>query len=181
MPVRPPLLGWSEFLGPTAKAARHGCPPNPHKTPGGFYFGIVTGTPCHLPGGPPLPHIIGILLEGKQVSPQNIKNYLTTLGDLRQYDRAFKFLWHMACQENLDLAKATPEQIACLLVRMNSTLPCTLARNAYSALTMLPGYEGIKFSPLLKRCKREWASSIPKYAAFWDAGDVLTKLAHQKN
>ena len=51
------------------------------------------------------------------------------------------------------------------------------ARNAYSAFAMVPGYEALKFSPLLKRCKASWSVSSPKYSDFWDGAKVLTRLS----
>ena len=51
------------------------------------------------------------------------------------------------------------------------------ARNAYAAFAMVPGYEALKFSPLLKRCKASWSVSSPKYSDFWDGAKVLTRLS----
>ena len=53
------------------------------------------------------------------------------------------------------------------------------AKHAYSALLLIPGLESLKFSPLLKQCKREWNASIAKYSDFWDAQEVLKKLQRQ--
>ncbi len=50
------------------------------------------------------------------------------------------------------------------------------AKFAYSALLLISGLESLKFSPLLKQCKREWNASIAKYSDFWDAQEVFTKL-----
>ena len=53
------------------------------------------------------------------------------------------------------------------------------AKHAYSALLLIPGLESLKFSPLLKQCKREWNASIAMYSDFWDAPEVLKKLERQ--
>jgi hypothetical protein len=50
------------------------------------------------------------------------------------------------------------------------------AKHAYSALLLIPGLESLIFSPLLKRCKRDWNASIAKYSDFWDAQEALNKL-----
>ena len=49
---------------------------------------------------------------------------------------------------------------------------------AYSALLLIPGYEGLRFLPFLKKCKQEWNSSSPKYTQFWSAEKVLERLTH---
>ena len=41
---------------------------------------------------------------------------------------------------------------------------------------MLPGFESLRFSPLLKGEKRKWNSSQAAYSDFWDADEVLLKL-----
>ena len=50
------------------------------------------------------------------------------------------------------------------------------ARNAYSALLLIPGWESLRFVQLIKLCKREWGTSVPKYADFWDAKTILGKI-----
>ena len=54
------------------------------------------------------------------------------------------------------------------------------AGNAYAAVCLLPGFESIKFSPLLKTLKRAWNQSVQKYGAFWDPRPILRKLETKK-
>ena len=49
------------------------------------------------------------------------------------------------------------------------------ARHAYSGLLLIPGFESLRFSPLLKLAKRLWGGGS-KYNDFWDAKIVLKKL-----
>ena len=71
------------------------------------------------------------------------------------------------------------EEIALQLQKM-SQIDKIKTKYAYSAIVLLPGYDFLKFSPLLKSCKREWFTSQPKYATFWDAQPLLHKLLRQK-
>ena len=50
------------------------------------------------------------------------------------------------------------------------------ARNAYSALLLIPGWESLRFAASIKQAKRLWENSGEKYADFWDAESVVEKL-----
>ena len=70
----------------------------------------------------------------------------------------------------------TLEQMAGNIVFLNQFSPAQ-ARNAYSALLLLPGWGQLRFSPLLVSCRKIWQKSQAKYSTFWDATSVLEKLA----
>ena len=72
---------------------------------------------------------------------------------------------------------ATPPlgEVAALLVRMN-LISTSQARNCYSALLLIPGFDQLRFSPLLRQCKRAWNQGVPKYPAFYSASDLLKRL-----
>ena len=53
------------------------------------------------------------------------------------------------------------------------------ARNAYSAMVMMPFLANISFHPLIKSLKKDWNVSTPKYAAFYDPLPVLLKLIEE--
>jgi hypothetical protein len=53
------------------------------------------------------------------------------------------------------------------------------ARNAYAAVLLIPGMECLRFSLLLKQCRRQWNSSTPKYSVFWSMEEVVARLAKQ--
>ena len=67
------------------------------------------------------------------------------------------------------------EETASWLLKMAKISPHE-ARNAYSALLLIPGWEPLRFVPLIKACKKEWNNSGAKYAEFWDAKTILQKL-----
>ena len=95
-----------------------------------------------------------------------------------RYDNAFNALWHQCSQHNVDLLSASLDVIASelLLLRQNYV---PQARHAYSALLLLPGFDQLRFSPLLKIVRREWNQSDTKYSSFWDAATFLQTIAQQ--
>ena len=44
---------------------------------------------------------------------------------------------------------------------------------------LIPGFEALKFSPLLRAAKRRWGASAPRYATFWDPRPLLLSLREQ--
>ena len=67
------------------------------------------------------------------------------------------------------------DQVASVLLLM-SDINENQARHAYSACLLLPGFESLRFSVLLRQAKRKWSASVPKYTEFWSAEIVLQKL-----
>jgi hypothetical protein len=53
------------------------------------------------------------------------------------------------------------------------------ARNAYSAFLLIPGFDNVRFNPMLKPLKDAWRSTAPKYATFWDVEPCLDLLKSQ--
>ena len=53
------------------------------------------------------------------------------------------------------------------------------ARNAYSGLLLVPGWDQLRFNVLLKPLKKQWSSSKPKYATFWDGAQMVEFLSTQ--
>ena len=125
---------------------------------------------------PPLSGFIRKMLQAKQVSAENITLYLTGIKSLDRYDKAFRTLWASIVARGGDPATLSLQGIASEIAFMAS-VNLNEARNAYSAFAMVPGYEALKFSPLLKRCKASWSVSSPKYSDFWDGAKILTRLS----
>ena len=50
------------------------------------------------------------------------------------------------------------------------------ALNAYCALLLIPGYDQVKFHPLIAPYRKIWNKSEPKYTAFWDPMPVFMAL-----
>ena len=78
----------------------------------------------------------------------------------------------------MDLLSVSLDGLAGELLFLNAHSP-PAARHAYSALLLIPGFEQLRFSPLLSRVKREWNHSEAKYATFWDASIFLKNLVNE--
>ena len=123
--------------------------------------------------------LICVILSGsywreKKVKTDHISKYITQWGDLRGYSEAFKGLWAMAAMEKVNLTKATTEEVAHLILLMHAHSHST-AQKAYAACLLLPHLTSLRFCAILKRCKQEWNTSVPRYTNFWNAGQVLQK------
>ena len=75
--------------------------------------------------------------------------------------------------------KGSFEQIAAQIINLAS-YSIAEARNAYSGLLLIPGFDQLKFCTLLIPQKKQWSKSRPKYASFWNATECIGKLANQK-
>ena len=130
------------------------------------------------PLAPSLYTIIRGKLEEQQISPEGVKAYLDQLPKLDRYQNAFQIFWEQCIGLGENFSKAPLWEIATQLVRLNAVNK-NQARNAYSALLLIPGWDQIRFSPLLKACRRTWNQSVPKYPAFWSASPVVKALTKQ--
>ena len=59
------------------------------------------------------------------------------------------------------------DQFAALLVEMDS-VASNQARNAHAALSWVPGFEQLRFHPLLKKILQRWNPSVARYSDFCD-------------
>jgi len=69
-------------------------------------------------------------------------------------------------------------QLASQILYINTFSPAQ-ARNAYSAMILIPCWDQLRFCPLLLQCKRTWNYSQAKYSTFWDADILLKTLLAQ--
>ena len=127
---------------------------------------------------PDLHFVIRKKLEEQQISSEGIQAYLNQLPSLTRYQSAFEVFWRQCVGQNLDLSTASLWEIASQLLKLN-VFQTHQARNAYSALLLIPGLDQLRFSPLLKQIKKGWNQSVPKYATFWSGSNFLKKLATQ--
>ena len=67
------------------------------------------------------------------------------------------------------------EEAASWLLRFAHHNP-SQAKNAYSALLLIPGWEQIRFTAGIRQAKKLWETSGEKYGDFWDADHLLEKL-----
>ena len=172
-----PLLGWVQLVVPTSKTALQF---NSHCI-GGGQAGVVQ----KLPGkndatykmAPTLSDFVGKILERKQIPPEGQSHYLKSISSNARYCHAFRLLWTVGFKSGLmhDVENLTIAEMATAILMLDS-LSSTEARMAYSACLKVPGFESLRFSPLLAQKKRLWNKSQPKYSTFWEAEKVLDKL-----
>ena len=171
-----PLVGFSRVVAPFAQNAGHRFPRGESAALSRFVHQFRGGGHAPHPVAPDLHVVIRQKLQEQQVSPQNIEAYLKQLPNLQRYQNAFSLLWNMAVDQGAPLNGNPPlGEVAALLVRMN-LISTSQARNCYSALLLIPGFDQLRFSPLLRQCKRAWNQGVPKYPAFYSASDLLKRL-----
>jgi hypothetical protein len=148
MPAGGPLLGFSQLVAPVNQAKN---------------------APDTLPGGPPLPRDVlelppGVhasakmapslhstlrkILEGQQIQASNIASYLDSIS-LNRYDSAFRLLWGLLVHKGVSPLTASFADVADSLIQLHRVSP-SQARNAYSAVILLPPFQQIKFMSLLQ-------------------------------
>ena len=81
-------------------------------------------------------------------------------------------------QKFLDL-NFSLDQVAEHLVLLHG-VSVSQARSAYAALLLIPGFDQLRFNPLLCRCKKLWNVSEAKYSHFWSVEILVQKLAREK-
>jgi hypothetical protein len=179
-----PTLGFSTVVAPVSSTASA-----QHSGPGG---GALPGHVRRLHGGahasssvaPPLSDVIREALERRQISPEGINSYLQQLGALKRYQSAFQKLWehcglkNLSAKNFLDL-NFSLDQVAENLVLLHG-VSVSQARSAYAALLLIPGFDQLRFNPLLCRCKKLWNVSEAKYSHFWSVEIFVQKLAREK-
>ena len=171
------LLGFSILVAPTSETAQQKGRSIPDRARGRFISG-KGGEKCQPQVAPDLSHIIRVLLERKQTSPESTQAYLEQLGNLDRYNSAFSALWHLCIQKGLDPYNMSEHEVAQVLLLLNVQSQAQ-ARNDYLACLLIPGLEQLRFNALLRKCRQQWNTSKEKYAAFWDAESVLTKLKQE--
>ena len=163
------------MVAPTSKTA---VPPNTE-----FFDKPLLGNVQKLPGAinatskvaPPLHSVIRKTLEAKQIKAEDIDNFLKENKSISRYDTAFRLLWAVCFERNITMDTMSIYQMASQILYLHKFSP-SQARNAYSAMLLIPGWDQLKFCPLLNQCKRAWNYSQPKYSTFWDAEMVLKKI-----
>ena len=109
------------------------------------------------------------------MSAENIQFYLDKAKTLVHYEKDFRVFWAFCAQQAKKLPDLSMEELALQLGKIHQ-IKTSVAKNSYSAIVALPGYDSLRFSPLLKSFKRDWNYSSVKYATFWDAQPVLRRL-----
>jgi len=94
----------------------------------------------------------------------------------KRYQSSFEHLWRILTAQRKKFDEISNQDLAAAIIQIHQYSP-SQARNAYSAALLVPGFQSLRFEPLLQPFKRLWNVSIEKYASFWSATNLLQKLA----
>ena len=143
------------------------------------YEGMFTncwGESMPPPVGPVLSDLLREILEGKQVQGSTIDDFLARNPSLKRYSSGFQLLWRLLMARGISAQEATLDQVADSIIQLFAFSPAQ-ARNAYSAVLLIPGFGGVRFHPLLNAYKKLWNRNLEKYGSFWDPLPILLRLA----
>ena len=170
-----PILGFRHMVAPinaprgssVSMSESDTIPGNVHQLHGAVYASAKVA--------PDLCAVIRKLLEEQKIPPPVVGDHLAQLTQLPRYDSAFKLLWGFLKHQGFDPVQCSPLEVAAAIVSI-AKVSLSQARNAYSAMLLVPGFSLLKFQPLLAPCKRQWNAISEKYATFWDPSFVLRQL-----
>ena len=97
---------------------------------------------------PSLCSVIRQLLDSQRVSVQVVQYHLGKLTQLSRCDGAFRLLGAILVDQNLDPLECSLHQVVAGLISLHKVSP-SQARNAYSAMLLVPGFSQLRFAPLL--------------------------------
>ena len=178
MPVNMPLLGFNVLVAPLNKALAPQGPTIFNSTFSGDVSQLSRAVHATSQMAPNISDIIREILQGQQITDEAQKSYLDSINSLSRYNFAFKRFWGFCKLKNLPINQASMAQVASNLQLMNNYFP-TDCKNVYAALLKIPGFDQLRFHPLLNNCKKQWQKSIPKYATFWSPEPVIQKLLRE--
>ena len=144
-----PLLGFCNVVAPLGKVASSWDPGNGCTTILGNVYKLLRGGNATAKMAPTLHSFVRQILEGKKVPLETINTYLKERASLARYNLAFQVWWALCSQDGVKDATCSIEQAASYIIKMASK-SLNEARNAYSALTLVPGLDQIKFCTLLQ-------------------------------
>ena len=173
-----PILGFKCMVAPTNENAKKGVS-STLNTPISWDVQKLLGRiNASTPLAPSLHSIIRKGMESKQIPPKTVDTYLKSLTSIARYDRAFKLFWAFAKEKDISATEATLDQVAGLLLDFDKLMP-SQARHAYASLILIPGLGQLAFNPLLRQVKKQWNTSSPRYASFYNAQNPVQSLARQ--
>ena len=173
------VLGFKCVVAPTSSAIRAQLASNPHPPILGNVYKLHGRAHAPATMAPALCDCIRRLLQGRQASPSGVEGYLARIkGRLERYNGAWMHFVTFCCTIGIDVLHCNHDALAGCLVEFHQYWP-NESKMAYASVILLPGFDQIRFHPMLKPLKREWNKSEAKYATFWDAQKKLRLLQKQ--
>ena len=125
---------------------------------------------------PDLHVVLRKCLEQQEIKSQVIDSYLEENPSIKRYNSAFKSLYSILSRQGISPMLASTNQVVSGIIELHKASPAQ-ARNAYSAVLLLPNLGGVRFHPLLRKFKQLWNSNMERYASFWDCRPLIARLA----
>ena len=172
------LLGFQYMVAPTSQTARQGDTSIFNIPLTGDVHELLARMYASAKVAPSLHDTIRKGLQAKQISDEAAKTYFMGLKSLPRYDSAFRLFWAFCHLKHLSATEASLSQVASMILHFDQVLP-SQGRHAYASLLLIPGMEQLQFSPLLRQIKRKWNTSQARYFSFYDASDIICRLALQ--
>ena len=173
-----PPLGFRTMVAPVAKTALSWEPHLQHRTVSGDVSKLLGRINECAKMAPTLHTFVRQSLESSKMQTSDIENFLVRHPALKRYDSSFRMFWGLCKVRGIHPQNATIVALAAQVIALNE-ISSSHAKNAYAGMVLLPGLDQLRFCPLLKKLKQEWNSSTTRYGTFWDARDVLAKMASQ--
>jgi hypothetical protein len=169
------LLGFSQVVAPINQTASAKKSLPVDSTVLGDVEQLQGGKDAPPPVAPSLYHLVRQMLEEQEMSTESVQNYLGKVNSWGRYQSAFNLLWQKLQLTEESWRSLSLSQVASALISLHMQSPCQ-ARNAYSAALLVPGFSQLRFLPVLQPYKRQWNSSVEKYATFWSPLSLLQQL-----
>ena len=176
LPHRDPFVGWCTMVAPTSEAALSAqsshCKPPLSGNVSELFRKVHAGAKM----APPLHLAIRQAFQAQKISHEDIMPFLKRHeSTLHRYSSALVKLWFLCDLRGISPFEANLPQIAAQLAALHELSPAD-ARNAYSALLLLPQFEQLRFSPLLTSLKRQWNHAQHRYSTFLVCGHSVAEI-----
>ena len=126
-------------------------------------------------------------LRLKGTTEEEIQTHLKALGDhtFKPYSRASIKFQQMAYTKRSftsirDLDTTPITSLAYWLIQFAEKESVAEARCAYAALLLFSGTNALPFESILKRLKKKWNYSVPRYVVYYDVPKLLQQLPYQE-
>ena len=110
------------------------------------------------------------------MSPEAINDYMEKIKDWKRYQNAFARIYFLMQHQGVTWENVTQDRIASAIIELSKESQAQ-ARNAFAAVSLIPGFHQLKFHPTLGPYKRQWNQNVEKYATFWAPHQLLQQLA----
>ena len=152
-------MGWCSMVAPTSKTARPWYPNFANPSSASVVSELLGRAHAKAKVAPDLSTFIRRVLESQKVQTEAINLFLGQHKSLDRYNNAFKLLWGLATENKVDILTCPISQLAAQIIALHALSPAQ-ARNAYSGLILIPGFDQLRFSPLFSSARNSGLSQM---------------------